>query len=288
VIHRLSDGLKGENTLVAFFIRVALQGLSLEPFWEGWAEGRWSERELASFQELFGRVDLLPEFTRVLHAERAGVNKLVEKYGIQKNEFGRVTMRSEPAPKSWSNKARQQMEKLAWDLIPRGWVYQNLVSYNQRIQALLPQSLGSKPPTVSPSQVNEIKERLPREIKNGPYGWLSRMAIPNFSNGLEKVARIQTSINQALIVCALERFRLARSEYPASLAELTPQFINQLPLDVIDGRPMKYRRTNDGNFVLYSVGWNERDEGGIASPANGKGKRDAAEGDWVWQFPSGK
>jgi hypothetical protein len=288
VIHRLSDGLKDENTLVAFFIRVALERLALEPFWQGWAEGRWSERELASFQERFGRIDLLPEFTRVMHAERAGVNGLVEKYGIQRNEFGRVTMRSEPARKGWSGAVRREMEKLAWKLIPRGWIYQNLVSYDQRIQALIPPSLRSKPPTVSPTQVNEIKGRLPREIPNGPYGWLSGMAIPNFSRGLEKVAQIQTSVNQATIVCALERFRLTRGEYPTSLTELTPQFINQLPLDVIDGRPMKYRRTNDGKFVLYSVGWNEKDDGGTVSPTTDKGKRNATEGDWVWQFPLGK
>src|SRR5216684_411987 len=50
VVLRLSDGLKDENTLVALMIRVALQGLALEPFWEGWAEGRWTERELAGFQ----------------------------------------------------------------------------------------------------------------------------------------------------------------------------------------------------------------------------------------------
>src|SRR5439155_9732560 len=97
VIHRLSDGLKDENTLVALMIRVAMQGLALEPFWQGWAEDRWSEPELASLQELFGQVDLLPEFARVMRGERAGVNGLVEKYGSRGNEFRRVRMRSEPA-----------------------------------------------------------------------------------------------------------------------------------------------------------------------------------------------
>src|SRR5439155_809446 len=163
-IHRFAEALKDENTLVALMIRVALQGLAMEPFREGWAEGRWTEPQLASFQELFAQIDLLPEFTRVTHAERAGIIALVEKYGIQKNELWRVTMRSEPAPSGWWAATRQQTLKLAWKLVPRGWVYQNLVSYNERIQNILPPSMQSKPPTVSPAQVEQRKERMQREI----------------------------------------------------------------------------------------------------------------------------
>jgi len=151
VIHRLADGLKDENTLVALMIRVALQGLALDSFWEGWAEGRWSERELAAFQELFGRLDLLAEFTRVMHAERAGITALVEKYGIQRNEFWRVTMWSEPVATGWWGVTRWQTRKLGWNFVPRGWVYQNLVSYNRRIQGFMPSILQSKPRTVSPA-----------------------------------------------------------------------------------------------------------------------------------------
>jgi len=286
VIHRLSDGLKNENTLVALMIRVALQGLALEPFWQGWADNRWSERELAGFQELFGRVDLLPEFARVMRAERAGVIGLVEKYAVQRNEFWHVTMRSESVPKDWWGETRRQAKELGWKLVPRGWVYQNLVSYNQRVQALVPPSLQLKPATISPAQVNRIKERVAPETPNGPYGWLSRLAIPNFARAVEKVARIQTSVSQARIVCALERCRLARGQYPQSLTELLPQFIDQLPVDLINGSQMKYRRTNDGKFLLYSVGWNETDDGGTPPPTRkSSAKPDATQGDWVWPYP---
>ncbi|HEY2952509.1 MAG TPA: hypothetical protein VGK40_08005, partial [Verrucomicrobiae bacterium] len=185
VIHRLSDGLRNENTLVALMIRVALQGLALDPFWEGWAEGRWTERELEGLQELFGQVDLLPEFSRVMRAERAGVNALVEKYAIQGNELWRVTMRSEPVPKGWWGVAGRQSQKLAWKLVPRGWICQNLVTHNYLIQNCLPLSLQSKPPTVSPSQAAQINERVTREFPSGPYGWLSRTAVPNFSKALQ-------------------------------------------------------------------------------------------------------
>lgn len=286
VIHRLSDSLKGENTLVALMIRVALHGLALDPFWEGWAEGRWTERELEGFQELFGRIDLLPEFSRVMRAERAGVNALVEKYGIQENELWRVMMRSDPVPKGWWGATRRQTLKLAWKLVPRGWVYQNLVTHNLLIQNCVPASLQSRPPTVSPSQVAQINERVTREFPSGPYGWLSQAALPNYSRALQHVPRVQTFVNQARIVCALERWRLARGRYPDALAELAPQFIEQLPVDVIGGGPMKYRRTTDGKFLLYSVGWNETDEGGTPGlTEDARAQPDFSRGDWVWRFP---
>jgi len=286
VVERFSEALKDENTLVALMIRVALQGLALEPFWEGWADQRWTGPQLASFQELFGRVDLLPEFTRVTHAERAGIIALVEKYGIQKNELWRVTMRSEPAPSGWWAASRQQTLKLAWKLVPRGWVYQNLVSYNERIQNILPPSMQSKPPTVSPAQVEQMKERMRREIPSGVYGWMSHMTMPNFARALEHVARIQTMVSEARIVCAMERCRMERGQYPESLADLAPQFIDHLPVEVINGAPLRYRRTNDRKFLLYSIGWNETDDGGTPTVGeNTSAKPDFTQGDWVWQFP---
>jgi hypothetical protein len=135
--------------------------------------------------------------------------------------------------------------------------------------------------------VNQLKERVLREIPSGPYGWLSQMAIPGFAKALEKLALIQTFVNQGRIVCALERCRKARGEYPGSVADLAPQFIEQLPVDVINGGPMQYRRTNDGKFLLYSVGWNETDEGGTpALTGDPSAKPDFTRGDWVWRYPS--
>ena len=47
------------------------------------------------------------------------------------------------------------------------------------------------------------------------------------------------------------------------------------------GEPYKYLRKEDGSFVLYSVGWNEKDDGGTS----GKTLFDEENGDWVWEYP---
>jgi hypothetical protein len=98
---------------------------------------------------------------------------------------------------------------------------------------------------------------------------------------MQTLAFNQTKANEAQIVCALQRYQLAHGEYPEMLDTLMPQFIEKIPPDLIGGQPLHYRRTDDGRFVLYSVGWNETDDGG--SPGT---LADVKNGDWVWQYPA--
>ena len=91
----------------------------------------------------------------------------------------------------------------------------------------------------------------------------------------------QTTVNEMEVACALERYYLAHHDYPEALDALVPQFIQALPHDLIGGQPLKYRRTEGGKFLLYSVGWNERDEGGTPTLEIG-GVQNLKDGDWVW------
>ena len=81
----------------------------------------------------------------------------------------------------------------------------------------------------------------------------------------------------------MQRYRLAQDEYPETLDVLSPKFIETVPHDVIGGQPLKYHRTADGKFSLYSVGWNGTEDGGVVvfrTPT--KLTIDYDKGDWVW------
>ena len=101
----------------------------------------------------------------------------------------------------------------------------------------------------------------------------------------ERFAGAQSSVDLARTAMALERYRLARGEFPESLNALAPHFIGEIPHDVINGQPLHYRRTKDGQFVLYSVGLNETDDGGQVGLAK-NGDLDIRAGDWVWRYPA--
>jgi len=110
-----------------------------------------------------------------------------------------------------------------------------------------------------------------------PYNFFAALLVPNYTKGVQTFGLIQSKADEAQIACALERYHLERGKYPETLNELVPQFIADLPHDIIGGKSLKYRQTSDGNFLLYSVGWNGADEGGQVSffPYT--------DGDWVWR-----
>ena len=90
---------------------------------------------------------------------------------------------------------------------------------------------------------------------------------------------------------ALQRCKLAHGGYPDTLASLVPEFLVAVPPDPVDGRPLRYRRQEDGTFLLYSVGENGMDDGG--NPAlDGKVKsknfywQNHHALDWVWPQPA--
>ena len=115
------------------------------------------------------------------------------------------------------------------------------------------------------------------------------MLLPALGGAVKKFAYGQSSVNLARMAIALERYRLAHGEFPESLDALAPQFIAKLPHDVINGQPLHYRRTSDGQFVLYSVGWNETDDGGEVVVLTRKSRTptvDINQGDWVWRYPA--
>jgi hypothetical protein len=61
---------------------------------------------------------------------------------------------------------------------------------------------------------------------------------------------------------ALSVFHIRNGRYPGKLTELTPDLIDSVPIDPYDGKPLKYRLTDDGgDFVLYSVAGDFEDNG---------------------------
>jgi hypothetical protein len=59
----------------------------------------------------------------------------------------------------------------------------------------------------------------------------------------------------------LVAYRADHGSYPEKLANLVPEYAAELPKDVFDDADLRYRREGAG-FVLYSIGINQRDDGG--------------------------
>ncbi len=112
-----------------------------------------------------------------------------------------------------------------------------------------------------------------------------------YAHARESFPYAQTVVDLATLACALERYRLAGGEYPATLDALVPELVTKLPHDIVTGELLKYRHTDSSGFVLYSVGFNKVDDGGKPSPRHRdwRGlpypKTDLDKNDWVWIHP---
>ena len=89
-----------------------------------------------------------------------------------------------------------------------------------------------------------------------------------------------TRLQQCLTAIGLEEYRSAHGNYPATLEAAVPDFVSDLPLDVMTGQPLIYR-TVDRGYILYGVGLNEKDDGGTT----GEKRSSPRQLDWVWRMP---
>jgi hypothetical protein len=167
---------------------------------------------------------------------------------------------------------------------PGGWFEQNKLACCRMSFDLLVPIVNLKTRVVSPTVMMQATNTC-NGIRLTPYNWLTRLLVPELANFSARSARAQSFADMAHIAIALERYHLAHGNFPDTLDPLTPQFIEKVPHDVIGGQPLKYHRTENDRFVLYSVGWNERDDGGpVVLSKDGK-TVNWKEGDWVWQLP---
>ncbi|HLH56996.1 MAG TPA: hypothetical protein VKY92_25675 [Verrucomicrobiae bacterium] len=99
--------------------------------------------------------------------------------------------------------------------------------------------------------------------------FLSEMLLPSLSRVVVRDASNQALVELATCALAVERFRLAEGRLPTSLKELTPRFLDAVPIDPFDGNPVRYRRLSSG-YVIYSVDSDGHDDGGLEPPERKK------------------
>ena len=136
-------------------------------------------------------------------------------------------------------------------------------------------------------QLNEMRT----EIWRHPSYFMTSLIAPALGNVINKVIYAQTLVNQAVIACALERRHVEKGIYPDSLDAVRLADGKPLPPDPMDGKPMRYRKTPDGKYVLWSIGFDGKDDGGKRVLDEKKPERiwvndEKYVGDWVWDFPA--
>jgi hypothetical protein len=260
------------TTLASTMTLAIITGLYADVVADGLRLGVWREPELRAIQNQLKEVNLLPWLAAALRAERASMFRMLEPSlqaaGVRITLEGNNTNLHQDATNA---------DVSRHSLLPSGWYYQNLANIALTEQRGI-DAVHTEKQLMIPREVNAwAREREHLSARFRPYTWIAGLmfAFADFSKTFQPLAHNQTLANEALIACALERYRLEHGRYPRSLDALVPQFLEALPHDLINGQPLKYELKADGRFALYSIGWNELDDGGTVAA-------DRQQGDWVW------
>ena len=255
----LTESLKSEPLLISQLVRIALLGAALDTVWET-LDG-WSDVQMTELQQTLSRIDLLEDYPKSIRGERAFSN----------DAFARMR-RGENFPGELEVAARYG---------PSGLLYQNQLTINR-----LHQKYVLAPVDVEGRKVDARKalalDDLPELRGWHVYRLFAKVLFPALSKSVFRFASAQTDLDFAVIACALERYRRVNSQYPGSLEELRPKFIEKIPSDIISGGPLHYRREAADGFTLYGVGFDENDNNGKPPPAKER-RVDVVGYDWVWQ-----
>jgi len=271
---RLAESMRGEVTLISQLVRIAILQLIMQPIWEGCARHEWTDEQLLELQSALMNVRLLEDYQSTIRGERAFGNALLDR--VRTGQMGHSDIAVEGYDLPILADPR---------FLPKGWICQNQLTINRLYQERLLPLIDASQHRVFVQQARDW-DNLPELQKFSLYNVFARLLLPALGKTAAKFANAQTTIDLATVGCALERHRLANSQYPEQLDLLVPRFISKIPTDVINGELLKYRREADGSFVLYSVGWNETDDGGEAGANKTGTAADPNKGDWVWRYPA--
>ena len=289
----LADSIKTEPLLISYLVRVADFQIAIRAIWEGLAEHRWTGLQLQELQKRLQEYDFPADLVRPLKMERAfGIKEIAhyEKTGLGQLDDIYLVFQDGNIDNLGKSTWHKSYLDLLGRILPSGWYNQERLRYCTDFEAQI-RGVFDLPakrvfPGTNTSNYEKVVRHSPDPRSPGSLAsiWHHRALTPDFGwlkNIPMKAAAAQTAANQAAIACALEEYRLTHGKFPETLETLSPQFMPRPPNDVITGQPYKYRRTQDGQFVLYSVGWNETDDGGVP----GKKLFDD-KGDWVWEYPA--
>jgi hypothetical protein len=113
---------------------------------------------------------------------------------------------------------------------------------------------------------------------------MSRMGLPAFERVSAKEFRSVATLRCAQTAMAVERWRLAHGDaLPPTLDVLVPRFTAAVPIDLMDGKPLKFRALAKG-YVVYSIGEDGLDDGGLPFNERGTDPKDKNKRSDRWDY----
>ena len=274
----LVKGAADERIIISQLVRIAIAAIGANATWEILQSPDVSEHDLAQLQQdwqalefngaieqaiTFERVENLQEFEQTRNSS--------EKFNVLWGSFyyaPETPVQENMTPRSMLTPRSLFLRK--WDELRWRWFW----SYQDELREL--------------QAFNGLK--LDQNSSYDLRDFYSQ-SFNGLASAKRKATRIETARNIVVAAIALKRYELRHHQLPITLDQLTPNLLPAVPVDCMDGQPLRYRQNADGTYLLYSVGANGVDDGGNPSleknihTSNFYWQNDRAL-DWVWPQPA--
>ena len=302
---RLVTAWEPEPAEVSHNIRFMFARMAYAATWQALQAGGWSDEQLSRLQTEWASVNFFTNLAETAAFKRASTAAMCEQIlsepadlsGFSAPDFVKELMR---APRSALSEATAMWADAKYRKYGIFVDEQNLLLHFQHreveIRNAIPATnwlqMRALPGVTSPTPfVSKFRSRIQSMLN------VREMGTSMGRGGITLIARAAESESRRRILVtalALERYRLRHGAYPQTLSSLAPEFLPSVPVDFMDGQPLRYRLTDDGHFILYSVGLDATDNGGEMPPHEissrrspmGSPRMSASDTDIVWPRPA--
>jgi hypothetical protein len=306
----LPKAWRDEPLWISQMRRYELTDIAFRATWEALQFPGWNDKQLAELQSEWQDIEFLSaaeaslSMERVLGEKNIATGRISSAARDEMLSLGRIAggssnlfLQSIEFGKEIVDDPNSAAMKVI-DRYPRYWAWKWWWSYDEDLYRKQAWQTGIEAVRVirnqtcfAPAleQVQKAGDRLTEShshhqdhFQPGTFG-----VPPTIHGFLKRIAIAEIEKEMLVAAIALKRFHLRHGTFPAALASLTPEFVPSLPRDWIDGKPLRYRLKEDGQFVLYSVGEDGVDDGGDPTPKTKKASKYMPYGrDWVWPAPA--
>lgn len=289
----LAQSLDDEPVLIGNLVAMTFRAIALEMVWDVFyqspARRGLGEAELAHLQTLLGRWESDQNYLHAMRGELIVGAQMMDLLAASRE--GRSVLGAESlVPEAFPYRFI--------DWLPASVFVLNKASLAEAefdfVMAPLKRGVDLRKDLVN-------AESLTAALEPGVSRWVdlerafARLAVPTVNFMVRKNALTEVGRSQALLACVLERYFLKHGGYPAELGALVPAFLPELPADpwAAGKQPLGYRQTANGRYMIWSVGPDGVDDGGVVnfkSPETPRGKdllEEGYKGDWTWQYGQG-
>jgi hypothetical protein len=302
-----------EGAIISQLVRIAMASIAVGPTWELLQATNSNDVELANLQKAWGRLEFIEGTEGSFLLERAVTQDSIRKMRASSADFNKYWGGYGPGGSSGSGGSGDWLDGLkeAWNntkeagasyMWRSSWSYSDELRALQADQVILEAMRAIKTNQFfNPAYSNMVAQLGAMGITNAPDTWLIKLDVPDYrrlisqsqaslGRTVSKTMSIEACKRVVIAAIALKRYQLQHGNWPEKLADLSPEFLPSVPLDPVDGKPLRYRRNDDGTFLLYSIGENGVDEGGDTTPMRAvyspAGWYWLRASDWVWPQPA--